>query len=83
MNKFSGETLGLNQFEEMVFDYGCFGDEMDGYEDFTESQKQIIALAWKEAIDTEMVEGVTEEDEYCQETYKVIDSYFDDFVEGV
>ena len=83
MNKFSGETLGLNQFEEMVFDYGCFGDEMDGYKDFTENQKQIIALAWKEAIDTEMAEGVAEEDEYCQETYKVIDSYFDDFVEGV
>ena len=48
---------------------------------FTENQKQIIALAQKEAIETEMAEGVDEEDEYCQETYKVIDSYFDDFVE--
>ena len=82
MNKFSDETLGLNQFEEMVFDYGCFGDKMISYEDFTENQKQIIALAWKEAIKTEMDEGVPDEDEYCQETYKVIDSYFDDFVEG-
>ena len=55
---------------------------MIDYEDFTENQKQIIALAWKEAIETEMDEGVPDEDEYCQETYKVIDSYFDDFVEG-
>ena len=68
MNKFSSETLGLNHFEEMVFDYGCFGDEMIDYEDFTENQKQIIALAWKEVIE--------------QDTYKVIDSYFDDFVKG-
>ena len=82
MNKFSGETLGLNQFEEMVFNYGCFGDEMIDYEGFTENQKQIIALAWKEAIETEMDEGIPDEDEYCQETYKVIDSYFDDFVKG-
>ena len=77
MNKFSGETLSLNQFEEMVFDYGCFGYEMVDYEDFTENQKQIIASAWKEAIETEMDESVP--DEYRQETYKVIDSYFDDF----
>ena len=27
-----------------------------------------------------MDDGVPDEDEYCQETYKVIDSYFDDFV---
>ena len=82
MNKFSGETLGLNQFEEMVFNYGCFGDEMIGYEDFTENQKQIIASAWKEAIEIEMDEDVHDVDKYCQETYKVIDGYFDDFVEG-
>ena len=52
---------------------------MIDYEDFTENQKQIIALAWKEAIETEMDEGIPDEDEYCQETYKVIDGYFDDF----
>lgn len=33
-------------------------------------------------METEMDDGVPDEDEYCQETYKVIGSYFDDFVEG-
>lgn len=79
MNKYDS-SLGLNVFEDFVFNYGIFGDESPEWDTFTDNQKKLIAVIYREAMDTEEEYGDAEDEEYCQQTYRSIDKYFESFV---
>lgn len=75
--------ININEFRDLVIEYGYMGDTLTDYAELRDSEKEIVQIAWRDAHKTENKYGNLTDDEYCQETYAIIDSYYFDFIEEI